>query len=141
MTIDAARDAIVDADGRVNLRTFAASYGDAIGERRAQPLLLERRRRDAVLVRDAGQDMSDDDVFTTAVALADLDNDGDLDLVTGSFAQSVRSYINDGSGGFGGATILPVIGDGIPEAALGFCSATRSPPRSDSRCSTRSSRR
>ena len=65
-----------------------------------------------------GEDVSEDDIFTTAVALVDLDNDGFLDLITGSFAQSVRSYMNDGSGGFEGGTILPVVGDGIPEALL-----------------------
>ncbi len=41
-------------------------------------------------------DATEDDLLTTSMALADLDGDGRLDLVVGSFAQAARRYLNDG---------------------------------------------
>jgi len=49
------------------------------------------------------------DVYRTcAVALGDVDGDGDLDLVVGNYAQHNRVYLNDGRGtGWAGSDITP----------------------------------
>jgi hypothetical protein len=48
----------------------------------------------------SGTDVGGRDTLTSTVALGDIDGDGDLDLVTGNFAQFNRRYLNDGSGQF-----------------------------------------
>ncbi len=42
--------------------------------------------------------------YTTALALRDVDGDGDLDLVVGNYAQQGRLYLNNGAGTFTDAT-------------------------------------
>ncbi len=48
---------------------------------------------------DSGQALSKEN-STIAIALADIDDDGDLDLVTGDFREPNRVFYNDGSGSF-----------------------------------------
>src|SRR5262249_30246404 len=43
---------------------------------------------------------TDDNLLTTSVALGDVDKDGDLDLVTGNFAQYSKVFLNKGNGTF-----------------------------------------
>src|SRR5262245_9439228 len=43
-------------------------------------------------------------IYTMAVALGDVDGDGDLDLVLGGYGQQSRLYLNDGTGTFTDAT-------------------------------------
>src|SRR5262245_32859690 len=47
---------------------------------------------------DSGQRLGNDP--TRAVVLADLDGDGDLDLVEGNFGRPSRTWFNDGSGSY-----------------------------------------
>jgi len=47
-----------------------------------------------------GHNVGGDQAITSDVALGDIDGDGDVDLVTGSFGQFNRRYLNDGSGSF-----------------------------------------
>lgn len=54
----------------------------------------------------AGTAIGSDIDFTKSVALGDVDNDGDLDVVVGNgttfgSSQQNKLYLNDGSGGFG----------------------------------------
>ena len=50
--------------------------------------------------------VGDDPLITTSLALADLDGDGDMDLVAGSFAQAARRYLNDGTGVFTNGSVI-----------------------------------
>ena len=53
----------------------------------------------------SGSDVSADTNMTTAIALGDVDGDGDLDLFAGNNGQPNRVYLNDGFGSFTGADI------------------------------------
>jgi hypothetical protein len=44
--------------------------------------------------------VADAESFSTCVVFADVDGDGDLDLIVGSIADSIKLYINDGKGHF-----------------------------------------
>lgn len=49
---------------------------------------------------DSGQALGGEGEFTYAVALGDIDKDGDLDLVVGNLATPNQVFINDGAGVF-----------------------------------------
>jgi predicted nucleotidyltransferase len=59
--------------------------------------------------------------ITSALALGDIDGDGDLDMVVGNFGEQNRLYLNNGSGTFIDATAarLPVDRDLTQSLALG----------------------
>jgi len=58
----------------------------------------------------AGADVTTDNLWTTSLALGDIDDDGDLDIVTGNVGNPNRTYLNNGSAspfnGVAGADIL-----------------------------------
>ena len=71
----------------------------------------------------AGTAIGSDTDFIKSVALGDVDNDGDLDVVVGngntfgsSYNSRGRLYLNDGSGGFIESCTLP------GESSTGLCS-------------------
>jgi large repetitive protein len=66
--------------------------------------------------------MPPDSDFTTSLALGDVDDDGDLDLVIGNaFGQQTRLYLNDGTATFADATAnrMPADSDSTTSLALG----------------------
>jgi hypothetical protein len=61
-----------------------------------------------------GRNITTDDDDTRSVALADVDQDGDLDVIAGNFHQTLRLYLNNGtSDPFNGVTGI----DFVPKAA------------------------
>ena len=56
-------------------------------------------------LRSQSRDISADVATSRALALGDLDDDGDLDLVIANSDQSNRVYLNDGEGNFSGTAI------------------------------------
>ncbi|MCP5155818.1 MAG: VCBS repeat-containing protein [Ectothiorhodospiraceae bacterium] len=66
-----------------------------------------------------GTDITADAQITTAVALGDIDGDGDLDLVVGNSSQPLRLYVNNGTNDpFAGVTGSDVTADSRPTLAV-----------------------
>jgi hypothetical protein len=60
----------------------------------------------------SGKNVTTDTNSTAAVALGDVDSDGDLDLVAGNFGQTLRLYLNNGTADpFNGVTGSDISGD------------------------------
>jgi hypothetical protein len=78
----------LDRDGDLDL--VAGNYGQT------NRLYLNNGTGDPFL-GVSGTDISSDPFNTRALALGDLDNDGDLDLVTGEMSQMNRVYLNNGT--------------------------------------------
>ncbi len=109
-------------------RTTTAALGDIDGDGDLDLLLGNYASQNRLLVNDGtgkfadltGIRMPSDSDLTSAVALGDIDRDGDLDLVIGNSGQN-RLYINDGAGTFQDATAarFPADGDSTNAVVLG----------------------
>jgi hypothetical protein len=120
--------------------TFALALGDVDGDGDLD-LLLGNEYQDRLYLNDGSGDFTDATAqtpftldyaeATLSMALADLDADGDLDIVLGNYEQD-RLYLNDGTGHFTDATpqmpgdsltfaiaIGDVDQDGDPDLVLG----------------------
>ena len=82
----------VDSDG--DLDYIAANYGEP------NQLYLNDGKGSFTLDTRESQTLGRDADFTTAVALDDVDKDGDLDFVVGNENQTNKLYLNDGKGIF-----------------------------------------
>ena len=58
--------------------------------------------------------------FTSSIAFADVDGDGDMDMVAGNHAQNNKLYLNDGSGGFPLAGVAIVGSESDFTASIAF---------------------
>jgi hypothetical protein len=121
----------VDGDGDVDVVIANWTINNPPNPIDSNRLLLNDGR--GVFV-DAPRGMLPEDLDPSTTAnLADVDNDGDLDLLIGNFGASPRLYVNDGFGGFtdrpdllsGAAgptrsmTVADVDGDGDVDVVLG----------------------
>ncbi|MHC4507326.1 MAG: FG-GAP-like repeat-containing protein, partial [Planctomycetota bacterium] len=114
--VTAEGDVHIHANAEENLLTVAASYVAADGD--GQNNGLYRNDGDASPFSSTSrEDIDQFPLLTTSVALADLDGDGNLDLVIGSFAQDARRYLNDGNGGY---EDIAVLGIDLLDAVKGF---------------------
>ncbi len=114
----------VDGDGDLDL-VCGTSYGASLPSQRRQNVLWINDGRGTFTDATDGRMPMDDDA-TTALALGDVDGDGDLDLVVGNLllngvSGQNRLYLNDGSGNFTDATarLMPVVNDPTAAVALG----------------------
>ena len=117
-TVDADDTVAVKAEADEILRTVAAAQAadSGTGEYNAA-YFNSSGTTDPFDTDTPTNQIGSDDLLTTAVALADLDGDGDKDLITGSFAQSTRRWLNDGSGQFVDPAAL---GDDVSDALISF---------------------
>ena len=93
----------VDRDGDLDL--VAGNYGQA------SRLYLNNGTSDP-FAGIAGTDITADTRQTYAVALGDLDGDGDLDFITGNYSQTNRLYLNNGTANpFGGVAGTDITSD------------------------------
>ncbi|MEM7204314.1 MAG: VCBS repeat-containing protein [Planctomycetota bacterium] len=87
----------VDADGDEDVVVGAIDYGGCYSAIPNRNVLLING---AGVFSDEPSRLPPDRDTTFAVELADVDGDGDLDLLTGNFRQRNRLYLNDGLGTF-----------------------------------------
>jgi hypothetical protein len=86
--------------------TFAVAVGDADGDGDLDMVTGNRNQPNCLYLNNGTADpfngatcleVTSDALDTRAVALADVDGDGDLDLVTGNFGERDRVYLNNGT--------------------------------------------
>ena len=87
--------ALIDADEALDLVVVN------VGE----PNQVYFNQGDGVFLRSASVDVSADIATGRALALGDVDGDGDVDLAIANFDQPNRLYLNDGQGRFSGLDI------------------------------------
>ena len=114
-TVDSDSAVEVRADADENLRTVAASQAEDSGTGEYNAAYLNGGLPSPFTTGTPTNQIGSDDLLTTAVALADLDGDDVLDLITGSFAQTTRRWLNNGSGQFEDAAAL---GDDFIDALI-----------------------
>jgi hypothetical protein len=123
----------VDGDGDVDF--IAAPFGAV------QKLALLRRTAPGVLSLEVIYSQATSSMLNNAPALADLDNDGDLDIAVdhGTSGTVPTIYANNGAGVFAPALTFPVVGtlgqttlaagdfdgDGMTDLALGYSRRVR----------------
>ncbi|MCP4471446.1 MAG: VCBS repeat-containing protein, partial [Gammaproteobacteria bacterium] len=82
-----------DIDGDGVLDVIAGNYG-------ANELNLNTAGGRLTAGTVIGTDIGSNTYDTRSIALGDIDNDGDLDVVVGNASDTNKLYLNDGSGGF-----------------------------------------
>ncbi|MFC1495505.1 beta strand repeat-containing protein, partial [Thermodesulfobacteriota bacterium] len=104
--------ALGDVDGDGDLDVFAGNNGQT------NKLYLNNGTADP-FSGVTGTDIRSDTDDTRAIALGDVDSDGDLDVVTGNWYQSNNLYLNDGTGVFSNGTQISLETNGTTEIAIG----------------------
>ena len=111
-----------------NHASTAVAAGDVDGDGDPDLVIGNHGQQDRLYLNDGAGVFTDatvtrmpaDSEETTAVALGDVDGDGSLDMVLGTWGYN-RLYLNDGTGTFAYATIgrLPLVSDATTSVALG----------------------
>lgn len=103
---------------KVKEHTTCVAVGDLNGDNKPDVVFGNRREANQVFLNDGKGNFRDlvPEVLattkgdTTCMALADVDGDHDLDIVFGNDSAEMRLLLNDGKGGFAGASMrLPEI--------------------------------